>query len=73
MAERIKSLIKVDKEKINRLVKFKYGTIEKYLKEAGISRMRYWQVLNQPHLSKEVKCLQDLAKNLDVSIETILL
>ena len=68
-----KSSIRVDKEKVNRLVKYKFGTIEKYLKEFGISRMRYWQVINKPHLSKEVKCLQDLAKNLDVSIETILL
>ena len=68
-----KATIKVDKEKVMFHIRFKYGTIEKYLKAAGITRMRFWQVLNQPHLSKEVKCLQDLAKNLEVSIETILM
>ena len=67
-----KAFIKVDQEKVKRLAKFKFGTIENYLKYAGISRMRFWYVLNQPHTSKNIKCLQDLAKNLEISIDTIL-
>ena len=68
-----RAAIKLDKEQVNRLVRFKFGTIENYLKTYKITRMRYWQILNEPHLSKDVKCLQDLANNLEVSIEEILL
>ena len=67
-----KCSIKLDKDKVNRLVKFKYGTIENYLKKEGITRMRFWQILNQPHLSKDVECLQNLASKLDVNIQEIL-
>lgn len=65
--------IRVNKDKVNRYVKFKYGTIEKFCKIIGYSRVRYWQVLNKPHLSKSEKCLQDLASKIDLSIEEILL
>ena len=68
-----RAAIKLNKEQVNRLVRFKFGTIENYLKACKITRMRYWQILNKPHLSKDVKCLQDLANNLEVSIEEILL
>ena len=65
--------IRLDKEKVIRLVNFKYGSVKKYAKEHGISRVRFYQILNEPHLSKNVESLQKLASNLDVSIETILL
>lgn len=68
-----KAAIRLNKEQVNKLVRFKFGTIENYLKANKISRMRYWQILNEPHLSKDVKCLQDLASNLEISIEEILL
>ena len=57
-------MIQVNKDYVIRLIKFKYGTIEKYLKVHKISRMRLWQVLNKPHKQKDVKSLQDLANNL---------
>ena len=66
-------IIQVNKDYVIRLIKFKYGTIEKYLKVHKISRMRLWQVLNRPHKQKDVKSLQDLATNLEVSIDSILL
>lgn len=63
----------LDKDKVNKLVKGKFGTIENYLKYAGITRMWYWQILNRPHLTRDTKCLQDLSRNLEVSIDTILI
>ena len=64
--------IKVNKDFVNRLVKYKYGTIEKFLKRYGITRMRFWQILNQPHLSKEVPCLTKLAEFLGVTVEEMI-
>lgn len=68
-----KASVVVNKDLVNRLVKYHYGTIENYLKKFSISRMRYWQVLNMVHISKDVKCLQDLASNLQVEVEQIIL
>ena len=64
--------IMLDQEKIKRLIKFKYGSIEKYCQDKNISRMRLWKILNNPHFSPDVKCLQDLSRNLEVSINEIL-
>lgn len=66
-------MIQVNKDYVIRLIKFKFGTIENYLKTFKLSRMRLWQVLNMPHNSKDVKSLQDLSRNLEVNIDTILL
>ena len=68
-----KCVIRLDRDKVIRLVNFKYGSVKQYAKEHGISRVRFYQILNEPHLSKNVESLQKLASNLDVSIETILL
>ena len=65
--------IRLNKDLVNKLVKYKYGTIEAYLQANKLTRMRFWQVLNRPHLTKDTKCLQDLARNLEVNIEEILL
>lgn len=64
--------IRVNKDFVNRLVKYKHGTIESFLDCYGISRVRYWQVLNQPHLSKEVPSLIKLADFLGVTVEEII-
>lgn len=64
--------IRVNKDFVNRLVKYKHGTIESFLDCYGISRVRYWQVLNQPHLSKEVPSLTKLADFLGVTVEEII-
>ena len=63
---------RVNKDFVIRLVKYKHGTIESFLGCYGISRMRFWQVLNQPHLSKEVPCLTRLADFLGVTVEEII-
>ena len=66
-----KALVKVNKEFVTRLVKYKHGTIESFLKCYGITRMRFWQILNQPHLSKDVPCIKKLADFLSVSVDDI--
>ena len=63
--------IRVNKDFVNRLVKYRHGTIESFLACYSISRMRYWQILNQPHLSKEVPCLTKLAEFLHVTVDEI--
>lgn len=68
-----KCSIRVNKELVKRHICFKYGSIKKYCEEKNISRMRLWEIVNKPHLSKEEECLQTLAKNLNLSIDTILM
>lgn len=63
--------VRVNKEFVTRLVKYKHGTIESFLECYGITRMRFWQILNQPHLSKEVPCIKKLADFLSVSVDDI--
>ena len=70
--EKTKAEIRVNKDKVNRLVKYKYLTIENFLKHWGISRMRYWQIINQPHLSLEVPSLVKLAYFLEVDVKEII-
>lgn len=67
-----KCVIRLDRDKVIRLINFKYGSVKQYAKEHGISRVRFYQILNEPHLSKDVECLQKLASNLEVSIQKIL-
>ena len=66
-----KNLVMVNKEFVTRLVKYKHGTIESFLQCYGITRMRFWQILNKPHLSKEVPCIKKLADFLSVSVDDI--
>lgn len=68
-----KCLIKVNNDLIKRHILFKFGSIENYLKFAKISRVRLWKITNQPHLSKDVECLQKLAKDLELSIDDIIM
>ena len=64
--------IRINKEFVKKEIIYKYGSITKYCKKAGISRVRFWEIMNTPHLSKEVECLQKLSRDLEVSIDTIL-
>ena len=64
--------IRVNKDFVTRLVKYRHGTIESFLGCYGISRMRFWQILNQPHLSKDVPCLVKLADFLKVDVDEII-
>ena len=65
-------LITVNKDLVKRHVQFKYGTIAKYCAYAHITTMRYWEIVNRPHVSKEVECLKKLAKDLNLNVEDIL-
>ena len=64
--------VRVNKDFVTRLVKYRHGTIESFLSCYGISRMRFWQILNQPHLSKDVPCLVKLADFLKVDVDEII-
>ena len=68
-----KCTIKVNKEVVKREVVYKYGSIINYCRHAGISKMRFWQIVNTPHLTKEVECLQRLTRDLGLSIKQILM
>ena len=71
--ERYKNcVIRLDRDKVIKLVNFKFGSVKAYAKKYGISRVRFYQIVNKPHLSKDVECLRNLAVNLDVSIQEIL-
>lgn len=58
---------------VKREIIYKYGSITKYCKYAGISQVRFWEIINTPHFSKDAKCLQRLAQDLDLSIDKILM
>lgn len=64
--------VKVDANKVKRLIMFFYGSLTAYCLQNGITRTRLYFILNKPHSSKDAKCLQDLAKNLKTSIGDIL-
>ena len=64
--------VRVNKELVKREVIYKYGSITNYCKTNGISLMRYYELVNSPHSSENVKCLQELSKNLDLSIYDML-
>lgn len=68
-----KCTIRLNRELVKRHVYFHYGSIGNYCDLNNISRVRFWEIVNKPHLSKNEECLQKLAKNLHVSIEEILL
>ena len=65
--------VRVNKDFVKRRVIYIYGSVENYCKKANISRFRFWKIINNPHVSKDVKCLQTLAKLLDLSIDEILM
>ena len=65
--------IRVNREFVKRTIQYKYGSIEKYCREEMISRMRLWEILNRPHRSVEEKSLQTLAKNLNVSVYSLVI
>ena len=69
---RLKAEIRVNRDYVNKLVKYKHGSIESFLKCYKITRMRYWQILNQPHLSKDVPCLIKLADFLGITVEDMI-
>lgn len=64
--------IRVNKDFVVRLVKYRHNTITSFCEVYHITRMRFWQILNQPHLSKEVPCLTKLADFLGVTVEEII-
>ena len=68
-----KCTIRVNKDFVKRRVQYLFGSIGNYCKEADISRVRFWEIVNTPHLSKDAECLQKLARFLRVSIDEILM
>ncbi len=73
MARFKKCNIRVNKSFVKREIIYKFGSINEYCKKSGFSRMRFWNILNTPHLTENVECLQKLAKDLDLSIKEILM
>lgn len=68
-----KCTVRVKKDFVKRRVQYIFGSVENYCKQAKISRMRFWEIVNTPHLSKDVECLQTMARLLDLSIDEILM
>ena len=64
--------VKVDADKVKRLIMYHYGSLTAYCLKNGITRTRLYFILNRPHQTKDAKCLQDLANNLHTSIDNIL-
>ena len=65
--------IKVNKAFVKREIIYRFRTVTNYCKLHGISRMRLWQILNNPHSKEDVESLQKLAQSLDLSIQQILM
>ena len=68
-----KCVIRLNKEKVLREVRYKFGNVKNYCYYAHISTVRFYEIINTPHLTKEAPCLQKLTSLLQVSIDTILL
>lgn len=68
-----KCTIRVNKELVKREIIYKYGSVTRYCRFVKISQVRFWEILRTPHLSKQAECLQRLARDLNLSIDTILM
>ena len=68
-----KCSVKLNKEKVLREVRYMYGNVHNYCAYAKISTVRFYEIINTPHQSKNAPCLQKLAHLLNTSIDTMLL
>ena len=62
----------VDKARVERLIKGKYGTYRAFYNSIGMSRQRLWVIMTKPHRSADEQCIRNLASILGVAVETIL-
>lgn len=63
--------VKVAKEEVIRLVCYHYKSVANYCRQKQISRARFYEIMNNPHKSSNVKCLLDLSWDLGVCITDI--
>ena len=45
----MKKTIRINKSKVSRLIKFRFGTIQEFATMYGVSRMRVWQIMNETY------------------------
>lgn len=64
--------IKLNREFILKNIRYNYRSVAFYCRVVGISRSRFYEILSKPHFSENEKCLQDLSKNLGLSIYDML-
>ena len=63
----------LDKKKIIRYVVFKYHSVSAYCRINKISRVRFYEILNCPHCNSDADCIKNLAKNIGLKIEDLIL
>ena len=63
--------VKVDKDKVIRLVCYRYKSVANYCRRKPISRARFYEILSTPHRSPIEKCLLELSWDLGVCITDI--
>lgn len=68
---RSKCTIMVDKDTVKRLIKFQYGTVANFASKYGVSRMRLWQIVNEPHVSADNPSIKKLARMLMTTTRSI--
>lgn len=62
----------VNKARLERLIKGKYGTYRAFYESIGMSRQRLWVIMTKPHRSADEQCIRNLASILGVEAESIL-
>lgn len=66
-----KRTIRINKDLVKKHIKFRYGTITKFLEDFGISKVRLWQILNGTY-TKITHDITKLAKFLGLTEEEII-
>lgn len=65
--------IKLDANKVVRLINQKFGGVTEYCRKTGSNRWYFYDVLKKRHRNAHIKSIEKIAKNLNVSVEEIVL
>ena len=65
--------IKINKNIVRKYLYFEGHTVSSYCKKIGISRVRYYAILNRTYTSLNAPAIQRLAKDLGLKPEEIIL
>ena len=63
--------VTIDKEAVTRLIRLRYNTINSFVKAMGVSRVRYYQILNESHMDRNVPSIKKMAMLLMTSTKSI--
>ena len=65
--------IRLDANKIVRLINEKFGGVTAYCKKFSANRFYFYDVLRKPHRNKHIRSITSIAERLGVEVDEIIL